>query len=59
MWSSPLEVYPVHVSPSQAPAGTILVAEPQVTRQVDYLPVQPPKAPYELQQEYSRRLWIC
>jgi len=59
MWSSVGEVYPVHVSPSQAPVGAILVAEPQVVRQIDYLPVQPAKAPYELQQEYSRRLWVC
>ena len=59
MWSTLLEVYPVHVSPSQAPVGAILVAEPQVVREVDYLPIQPPKAPYGLQQEYSRRLWVC
>ena len=59
VWSTPLEVYPVHVSPSQAPVGTVLVAEPQVVRQVDYLPVQSAKAPYGLQQEYSRRLWVC
>jgi len=60
MWSSPLELYPVHVIPTQAPSGQVYVAEPQVAyRSKEYLPIQPPTAPYEIQQEYSRRFWIC
>lgn len=60
MWSSPLELYPVHVSPTIAPQGMAQVAEPQ-TREVkaDYLVVQPPRGPYETQQRYSQRLWVC
>jgi len=58
MWSTVSEVYPSYLSLSQAPQGSVLVVEPQVVRQVDYLPVAPPVAPYELT-TYSRRLWIC
>ena len=63
MWSSVGEVYPAYVNPVQAPVGQVLVNEPQVVRQVEYRPVQPPSAPYETNQEqqhyYTRRLWIC
>jgi len=58
MWSSISEVYPV--IPTIAPVGHVLVVEPQVVQEVEYRPIQPPKAPYELTQDvYSRRLWIC
>jgi hypothetical protein len=60
MWSSPLELYPVHIAPVQASSGQAHVMEPQVTYRVkEYLPIQPPTAPYEIQQEYTRRLWVC
>jgi len=59
MWSTVSEIYPSYLSPSQAPEGSLRVSEPQVIREADYLPVQPPKAPYGPSQEYSRRLWIC
>ena len=60
MWSSVSEVYPSYLSISQAPQGSVLIVEPQVIREYDYRPVQPPKGPYELTQDfYSRRLWIC
>ena len=61
MWSSPLVLYPVHVPPVQAPTGQAHVLEPQVEYQLQsYIPVQPPKAPYQLiQHNYSERLWIC
>ena len=60
MWSSPLELYPVHVSPTIAVQGMAHVIEPQ-TKDVkaEYLVVQPSKKPYEVQQDYSRRVWIC
>jgi len=62
MWSSPIELYPVHVAPVQAPTGQAYVLEPQVEyRLQSYTPIQPPKAPYQLMQDnyYSRRLWVC
>jgi len=61
MWSSPLELYPVHVSPTQAPQGQVFVAEPQVAIKCqDYLSIQPTRGPYELAQDfYKRRLWVC
>jgi len=61
MWSSPLELYPVHVSSAQAPQGQGFVVEPQVAIKLqDYLSVQPAKGPYELAQDFHRRrLWVC
>ena len=60
MWSDIGEVYPTYYSPSQAPEGSVRVAEPQVIREYDYRPVQPQKAPYDLTPDYySKRLWIC
>jgi len=60
MWSSTTEIYPVYLSPSQAPIGTVVIVEPQVALVTDYRPVQPPKGPYELTEDfYARRLWIC
>jgi len=56
------ELYPIHIPPTQAPAGQVytvraLGVEYQLQ---DYLVVQPTRAPYEITQElYSRRLWIC
>jgi hypothetical protein len=58
MWSSPLELYPVHL-PTQAVEGQTKLIEPQTTiREPEYLTVQPTKQTYSTQQ-YSRRLWIC
>lgn len=59
MWSSPLELYPVHVSPTLAPQGQALVVEPQVKVKAEYLVVQPSREPYGICQEYSRRIWVC
>jgi len=59
MRSAITEIYPVYLSPSQAPEGSIRITEPQVIREADYLTVQPPEGPYGPLQEYSRRLWIC
>lgn len=58
MWSSPLELYPVHVSSTVAPHGQVYVKEPQVVRPLDYTIVQPPRGPYEVI-TYSKKLWIC
>jgi hypothetical protein len=59
MWSSPLELYPVHLPPLQSVEGQTKVAEPQTAqRQTEYLTVQPTQQTYSTQ-EYSRRLWIC
>ena len=59
MWSSPLELYPVHLSPTQSVEGQTKTIEPQTTiREPEYLTVQPTKQTYSTQQ-YSRRLWIC
>jgi hypothetical protein len=60
MWSSPLELYPVHVSPDLAPLGQGLLIEPAVNRvNAEYLVVQPSREPYGIPQEYTRRVWIC
>jgi hypothetical protein len=61
MWSSPVELYPISLAPTQAPQGQAHVIEPQTEyRLQNYTPVQPPAAPYELSEHYhSRRLWIC
>jgi|TARA_R110000796_G_scaffold108837_1_gene219982 hypothetical protein len=59
MWSSSLEIYPVHVANTQAPAGQSYVIEPQVNLEYDYMIVRPPKAPYSLQPEYATRHWVC
>ena len=59
MWSSPLELYPVHVS-SLAPTTMAYVIEPQTKEiKAEYLVVQPTQKPYEMQQDYSRRVWVC
>jgi len=62
MWATSLELYPVHVSPAQAPAsGIYTVKALGVEYQLqDYMVVQPSRKPYEITLElYSRRLWIC
>lgn len=60
MWSSPAELYPIHIAPTQAVQGQGYVIEPQVEYQEqDYLIVQPSGKPYELHQNYARRLWVC
>jgi len=35
VWSSPLELYPVHVSPTIAPQGMAYVIEPQVSKRIN------------------------
>ena len=57
MWPSPLELYPVHVSPTIAPQGMAYVIEPQVIREQDYMRVQPISKPYEIT-AYSTLHWI-
>jgi hypothetical protein len=66
MWSSPLELYPIHVSPTVAASGMALVQEPKTDIEVpnrdvnlEYLIVQPTNGPYEIHEQYSRRLWVC
>ena len=60
MWSSPLELYPIHVSPDLAPSGQALLIEPSVNRvNAEYLVVQPSREPYGIPQEYTRRVWVC
>ena len=60
MWSSPIELYPVHLSPTLPPSGQVQVIEPQVSiKTPEYLSVQPIGKPYTTTQEYSKRLWIC
>jgi hypothetical protein len=59
MWSSPLELYPVHVSLLVAPQGMTHVIEPQTKEiKAEYLVVQPTQKPYEMQ-DYARRVWVC
>ena len=58
MWPSPLELYPVHVSPTIAPQGMAYVIEPQVIREQDYMRVQPISKPYEIT-AYSTLHWIA
>jgi len=57
VWPSPLELYPVHVSPTIAPQGMAYVIEPQVIREQDYMRVQPISKPYEIT-AYSTLHWI-
>ena len=57
MWPSPLQLYPVHVSPTIAPQGMAYVIEPQVIREQDYMRVQPISKPYEIT-AYSTLHWI-
>ena len=60
MNSSPLEMYPVHVSASLAPIAQGLLIEPAVNKvNEEYLVVQPSREPYGVPQEYTRRVWIC
>ena len=58
MWPSPLELYPVHVSPTVAPQGMAYVVEPQVIREQDYMRVQPISKPYEIT-AYSTLHWVA
>ena len=58
MCPSPLELYPVHVSPTIAPQGMAYVIEPQVIREQDYMRVQPISKPYEIT-AYSTLHWIA
>jgi len=58
VWPSPLELYPVHVSPTIAPQGMAYVIEPQVIREQDYMRVQPISKPYEIT-AYSTLHWIA
>jgi len=60
MWSSPLELYPIHVAPTLAPEGQRPLIEPTThTVNAEYLVVQPSREPYGIPQEYTRRVWIC
>ena len=60
MWSDVATLYPTHVAPDTAPVGQVLVIEPQTKEiKAEYLVVQPSKKPYEVQQDYSRRVWVC
>ena len=60
MWSSPLELYPIHVAPDLLPQVQRLLVEPSVYKvNVEYLVVQPSREPYGIPQEYTTRLWIC
>ena len=58
MWPSPLELYPIHVSPTIAPQGMAHVVEPQVIREQDYMRVQPTSKPYEIT-AYSTLHWVA
>jgi hypothetical protein len=58
VWSSPLQLYPVHVSPITAPQGMAHVIEPQVIREQDYMRVQPPNKPYT-HTAYSTLHWVA
>ena len=58
MWPSPLQLYPIHVSPTIAPQGMAYVIEPQVIREQDYMRVQPISKPYEIT-PYSTLHWIA
>ena len=58
MWPSPLQLYPVHVSPTIAPQGMAHVVEPQVIREQDYMRVQPISKPYEIT-AYSTLHWVA
>ena len=58
MWSSPLELYPIHVSPDIRHYR--LLVEPQTYKvNAEYLVVQPSRGPYAIPQEYTTRLWVC
>jgi hypothetical protein len=66
MWSSILEMYPVHVSPTTAVQGTALVQEPKTeikpvgkAAAVEYLVQQRTSGPYGMRTQYSQRLWVC
>lgn len=60
MWSSPLELYPIHVAPTLAPEGQRPLIEPTTyTVKAEYLVVQPSREPYGIPVEYTRRIWIC
>ena len=52
------ELYPIHVAPILAPQGMAHVAEPQVTREQDYMRVQPPSKPYA-PVSYSTLHWVA
>jgi len=58
VWPSPLQLYPIHVSPAIAPQGMAYVIEPQVIREQDYMRVQPISKPYEIT-AYSTLHWIA
>ena len=57
MWSDVTTLYPSHIAPT-APVGQVLVTEPQVIRERDYMRVQPPSKPYEVA-AYSTVHWIA
>ena len=57
MWSSPVELYPVHITPLP-PSGMAYVVEPQVTRNKEYMIVQPISKPYEVN-AYSTLHWVA
>ena len=58
MWSDVTTLYPSHIALSTAPVGQVLVTEPQVIREQDYMRVQPPSKPYEVA-AYSTIHWIA
>jgi hypothetical protein len=58
MWSDVTNLYPTHIAPSAAPVGQVLVTEPQVIREQDYMRVQPPSKPYQ-PMSYSTMHWVA
>lgn len=58
MWSDVASVYPSHIAPTIAPMGQVLVIEPQVIREQDYIRVQPANKPYAAT-TYSTLHWVA
>ena len=58
MWSSIAELYPSYIAPATAPVGQVLIIEPQVIRERDYMIVQPISKPYAIT-AYSTLHWVA
>jgi len=58
MSSSITSLYPSNIAPTIAPVGQVLVTEPQVIRERDYMRVQPPSKPYQ-PTAYSTLHWVA
>ena len=58
MWSDIAALYPSYTAPSTAPVGQVLLNEPQVIREEDYMCVQPPSKPYSIP-AYSTIHWVA